>query len=133
MSIIDSVSNYLHENITKNVKQLMATLGSMILTLLATIIFILKSGFAIQDAFIVILLELQPFCYIYIKLIFSGEANLKDQQILVLQEKLGAFQELSEYKIKLAARDALVLANDEWNKINTKIQELDAKLENKII
>lgn len=131
MSIIDSVSMYLHENITKNVKQLMATLGSMILTLLATIIFIVKSGFGIQDAFIVVLLELQPFCYIYIKLIFSGEANLKDQQILVLQEKLGAFQELSEYKIKLAARDALILANDEWNKINDKIAALDARLEKK--
>jgi len=131
MSIIDSVSTYLHENITKNVKQLMATLGSMILTLLATIIFILKSGFGIQDAFIVILLELQPFCYIYIKLIFSGEANLKDQEIIVLKEKLGAFQELSEYKIKLAARDAVVLANEEWNKFNDKIAALDAKLEKK--
>jgi len=130
MSIVDSMSKYLHENITKNVKQLMATIGSMILTLLATIIFILKSGFGIQDAFIVILLELQPFCYIYIKLIFSGEANLKDQEILVLKEQLGAERELSEYKIKLAARDAVVLANADWNNINAKIEDLEKKLIN---
>ena len=121
----DNVVNYLGSNITKNVKQLMATLGSMVLTLIATILFILKSGFTIQDALIIILLELQPFCYIYIKLIFSGETHLKDQEIMVLKEKLGNMQEISEYKIRLAARDAIVTANNEWVEINKKLEQLE--------
>jgi len=127
MSVTDKIIGYLRDNVSKNVKEIVATLGSMILTLLATIIFILRSGFGASDAFIIVLLELQPFCYIYIKIIFSGESNIKDQEILVLKNRLGNMQELSEYKIKLAARDALILANKDWTDINEFIKVIDGK------
>lgn len=123
---LDNIAIYLNNNITKNMKQLMATVGSMILTLVTTILFILKSGFTITEGFIIILLELQPFCYIYIKLIFSGETHLKDQEIILLKEKLGNQQEISEYKIRLAAQNAIVLANKEWVDINKKLAAIEA-------
>lgn len=128
MSVMDKIVEYLRNNVTKSVKELMATVGSMLLTLFATILFIMRSGFGMQDALIIILLELQPFCYIYIKIIFSGQTNLKDQEILLLKNQLENLQELTEYKIRLAARDAIVSENKNWNDINQKILELEKTL-----
>ena len=122
----DKIADYLRNNVTKNVKELMATLGSMILTLLATIIFVLKMGFEISDAFIIILLELQPFCYIYIKLIFSGESHLKDAEIELLKKTLADERQLTEYRIKLVARDAVILSNEKWNELNEVIGQIEA-------
>ena len=125
MSVWTKISDYINDNITKNVKQLLATFGSMILTLFTTILFVVKEGFSLQSAIIVILLEMQPFFYIYIKIIFEGQSNLKDQEIVILQQTLSQMQELTEYKIKLASRDAIIAANAEWNQLNQKIAELD--------
>ena len=128
MSVMDKIVEYLKNNVNKNVKELMATVGSMILTLFTTLIFIMRSGFDPYMGVIIILIELQPFCYIYMKIIFSGQSNLKDQQILLLKQQLADIQELSEYKIKLAARDALILANKDWSDINEVLEKVEEKL-----
>lgn len=128
MSAMDKIVEYLRDNVSKNIKELMATVGSMLLTLLTTMIFIMRSGFDAYVGLIIILIELQPFCYIYMKIIFSGQSNLKDQEILLLKQQLADIQELSEYKIKLAARDALIIANKEWTDINEVLEKIEQKL-----
>ena len=131
MSTWSKITEYLRGNITKNIKKLMAALGSMITTLMATIIYITKEGYGWRDAFIIILLAMQPFFYIYINIIFRGESELQAQEILLLQRELDFMREITEYRVLLAAKEGKVpetiMAVHDWNEINNRLAELEAK------
>ncbi len=132
MSTWSKITDYLRGNINKNIKKLMATFGSMITTLLATIIYITKEGYGWRDALIIVLLACQPFFYIYINILFRGDSELKAQEILLLQRELDFMREISEYRVLLAAKEGKVpetiMSVHDWNEINDRISELEAKL-----
>lgn len=132
MSTWDKLVSYWKENIAQNIKKISAMMGSMITTLLATLIFITKEGYAWQDAGIILLLAMQPFFYLYINIVFKGETELKDHEILVLTQKLEYTRELNEYRVLLAAKERnvpeVIISAHDWNEINRKIEELQKGL-----
>ena len=127
------IADYLRDNISRNIKKLMATVGSMITTFLATIVYVTKEGYGWRDAIIILLLALQPFFYVYINIIFRGESELNQQQLLLLQRELDFMREIAEYRVLLAAKEgkvpAAILSNYDWNDINKRLEELEAELQ----
>lgn len=126
--IWDRLVNIWKENIRKNLAKISATIGQMIISILAIIMIIVREGYDMITALIIIAVALQPFFNWWINLIFKGESELKDNEIALLNQKLGYQQEISQYQIQLAAKNGkvpeIITHVYDWNEINRKLDEL---------
>lgn len=133
MSAWDKLVDYWQENIRQNIKKISASMGQMIISLIALILLVVKEGYDPITALILIAIAMQPFFNWWINLIFKGESDLKDQEILQLKTRLEYQQEISGYQIQLAAKDGsipgVIVNVHDWNEINRKIEELQNKVE----
>jgi hypothetical protein len=124
----DKLVAYWKQNIAANIKKISAMLGQMFTVIFATIILIVKEGYDWKTAVIVLALVIQPFFYWYVNVVFKGETELKDQEILQLQTRLEYQQEIAGYQVQLAAKNGKVpeaiMNVYDWNELNRKINEI---------
>ena len=128
MSFWDKLTDYWKENITQNIKKISAIMGNMVINMLAIIIFVIKEGYVWSEALLIIVLAMQPFFYLYVSIVFKGESELKDHEIMQLTQKLYYERELAEYRTQIAAKDGkvpgVVVSVADWNEVNRKLEEL---------
>ena len=99
----EKITNYWKNNIQDNVKKISAIIGDMLITFIALILYIVSEGFDFITGFIVIVFSLKSYLTLYINIVFKGDAEIKDQQILDLRTQLNYHQEVAGYQIQLAA------------------------------
>lgn len=116
----DKLVNYWRTNIKNNVKKISATFGSMIVTIFGLILYGTKAGLDIITILMTLVFALQPFFNIWINIIFKGEAEIQEREILLLTQQLDYGRELSEYQLKIVA----LKANMDWNKANELLDEV---------
>ena len=63
---------------------------------------------------------MQPFFNIWMNIIFKGEAEIQERDIIMLTRELEFARELSEYKIQAVAFKAV----KDWNQANDLIAEV---------
>ena len=117
----EKLIDYWKTNISSNLKELSATIGSMITIVFALILFGIKSELDLMTILITVVLAMQPFFNIYINIIFKGKSEAKDRENLMLTRELEHVREVSGYKVQIAS----VRAVKDWNDANEHLGKLD--------
>ena len=121
----EKLVDYWKKNVASNLKELSATIGSMITIVFALVLFGIKSELDLNTILITVVLALQPFFNVYINVIFKGKSEVKDTTNLMLTRELAHVREISQYKIQLASVRNLqhdgIIANKDWNDSNDMI------------
>jgi len=124
----DKLVEYWQTNIATNYKKISAIFGSMIITFMGLTFFGIRTELDAFSILITLLFAANPFIQILVNIIFKGESELKDKEIVELKQTLVHEREISEYKLQLLG----LQANADWNKYNNLIGEID-KVEKKEI
>ena len=114
------LTNYWKSNVQNNIKKISATFGSMIVTIFGLVLYGGKAGLDIITILMTLVFALQPFFNIWINIIFKGEAEIQEREILLLTQQLDYARELSEYQLKVVA----LKANISWNKANELLNDV---------
>ena len=112
--------SYIQSNVRNNVKKISATFGSMLVTIFGLLLYGVKAGLDWTTILMTLVFALQPFFNIWINIIFKGEAEIQEREILMLNKELGFMQELSEYQLKIVA----LKANMNWTDANKILEEV---------
>lgn len=112
---------YWRANISVNYKKISAILGSMVITVMGLTIYGVRTDLDVYSILMTIIFAMQPFLTILINLMFKGESELKDKQIILLKQDLIHNREVSEYKLQLVA----LKATADWDKYNELLRDID--------
>lgn len=116
----ERLTNYWKSNVQSNIKKISATFGSMIVTVFGLLLYGTKAGLDIVTILMTLVFAMQPFFNIWINIIFKGEAEIQEREILLLTQQLDYARELSEYQLKVVA----LKANISWNKANELLNDV---------
>ena len=116
----ERLTNYWKSNVQNNIKKISATFGSMIVTVFGLLLYGTKAGLDIVTILMTLVFAMQPFFNIWINIIFKGEAEIQEREILLLTQQLDYARELSEYQLKVVA----LKANISWNKANELLNDV---------
>ena len=116
----DRLTAYWKSNVQNNIKKISATFGSMIVTIFGLVLYGGKAGLDVITILMTLVFALQPFFNIWINIIFKGEAEIQEREILLLTQQLDYARELSEYQLKVVA----LKANISWNKANELLNDV---------
>lgn len=117
---LDKLGNYIRSNLRNNVKKISATFGSMIITIFGLCLYGIKAGLDWTTILMTMVFALQPFFNIWINIIFKGEAEIQEREIIMLSRELEFSRELNEYKLQAVAFKAV----KNWNEANDLIEEV---------
>lgn len=116
----ERITTYWKANVQNNIKKISATFGSMLITIFGLVLYGGKAGLDLVTILMTLVFAMQPFFNIWINIIFKGEAELQEREILLLTQQLDYARELSEYQLKVVA----LKANISWNKANELLNEV---------
>ena len=116
----EKMSAYLKDNVMTNLKKISATFASMITTLFGLILFGIKSELDWVTILITIVFAMQPFFNIWINIIFRGESEILEREVIFLNKELAFQRDLSEYQLKVVA----LKANADWEKANELLKDI---------
>jgi len=116
----EKMSAYLKDNVMGNIKKISATFASMITTLFGLILFGIKSELDWVTILITIVFAMQPFFNIWINIIFRGESEILEREVIFLNKELAFQRDLSEYQLKVVA----LKANADWEKANELLNSM---------
>lgn len=111
---------YWRDNVIKNIKKISATFASMITTLFGLILFGVKSELDWVTILITIVFAMQPFFNIWINIIFRGESEILEREVIFLNKELKFQRDLSEYQLKIVA----LKASADWDKANELLKDI---------
>jgi len=111
---------YWRDNVIKNIKKISATFASMITTLFGLILFGVKSELDWVTILITIVFAMQPFFNIWINIIFRGESEVLEREVIFLNKELKFQRDLSEYQLKIVA----LKASADWDKANELLKDI---------
>ena len=117
---LERLGDYIRSNLRNNVKKISATFGSMVITVFGLILYGIKAELDWTTILMTMLFALQPFFNIWVNIIFKGEAEIQEREIIMLTRELEFSRELSEYKIQAVAFKAV----KNWNEANDLIEEV---------
>lgn len=116
----ERLTAYWKANVQNNIKKISATFGSMVITIFGLVLYGGKAGLDVITILMTLVFALQPFFNIWINIIFKGEAEIQEREILMLSKELEFARELSEYQLKVVA----LKANISWNEANELLNEV---------
>ena len=117
---------YWQANIATNYKKISAIFGSMLITFMGLFFFGIRTELDAFSILITIIFAANPFIQILVNIIFKGESDLKDKEIVELKNTLTHEREIAEYKLQLLG----LQANADWVKYNDLLAEIE-KIEKK--
>ena len=117
---LERLGDYIRSNLRNNVKKISATFGSMVITVFGLILYGIKAELDWTTILMTMVFALQPFFNIWVNIIFKGEAEIQEREIIMLTRELEFSRELSEYKIQAVAFKAV----KNWNEANDLIEEV---------
>ena len=117
---LERLGDYIRTNLRNNVKKISATFGSMIITIFGLILYGIKANLDWTTILMTLIFAMQPFFNIWMNIIFKGEAEIQEREIIMLNKELEFARELSEYKIQAVAFKAV----KNWNEANDLIEEV---------
>lgn len=115
------IGAYLRDNVMSNVKKISATFASMVTTLFGLILYGFKADLDIVTILITIVFAMQPFFNIWINIIFRGESEILEREVIFLNKELNFQRDLSEYQLKVVA----LKANMDWEKANDILEAIE--------
>ena len=81
----------------------------------------MKAGLDWTTILMTLIFAMQPFFNIWMNIIFRGEAEVQEREIIMLSRELEFARELSEYKLQAVAFKAV----KNWNEANDLIEEVN--------
>ena len=117
---LDKLGDYIRSNIRNNIKKISATFGSMIITIVGLMLYGVKANLDWTTILMTLVFALQPFFNIWTNIIFRGESELQEREIIMLSKELEYARTLSEYQLKVVAFKAV----KDWNDANDIIEEV---------
>ena len=112
---------YWQMNIRANYKKISAIFGSMLTMVLSLVIYGIRTELDILSILMTIVCSMQPFIVILINIMFKGETELKDREIIFLKRELEFERDLTEYKLMTIA----LKATADWDKYNDLLSDID--------
>ena len=126
---LDKLGDFIRTNIRTNIKKISATFGSMIITVVGLMLYGIKADLDWTTILMTLVFAIQPFFNIWINIIFKGEAELQEREILMLTKELEYARTLSEYQLQVVAFKAV----KDWNDANDILEEVkNISEENKV-
>ena len=116
----NKIGGYWRDNVMSNIKKISATFASMITTLFGLILYGFKADLDIVTILITIVFAMQPFFNIWINIIFRGESEILEREVVFLNKELNFQRDLSEYQLKVVA----LKANMDWEKANEILESI---------
>ena len=120
-SFWEKMGLYWRNNVMSNLKKISATFASMITTLFGLVLYGIKSDLDLTTILITIVFAMQPFFNIWINIIFRGESEILEREVVFLNKELIFQRELSEYQLKVVA----LKANSDWEKANELLKGIE--------
>ena len=117
---LDRLGDYIRSNIRNNIKKISATFGSMIITIVGLMLYGVKANLDWTTILMTLVFALQPFFNIWTNIIFRGESELQEREIIMLSKELEYARTLSEYQLQVVAFKAV----KDWNDANDIIEEV---------
>jgi len=119
-STLERLADYIRTNLRTNVKKISATFGQVLITVVGLILYGLKAHLDWSIILMTMVFAMQPFFNIWMNIIFKGEAEVQEREIIMLSRELEFARELSEYKLQAVAFKAV----KNWNDANDLIEEV---------
>ena len=119
-STLEKLGDYIRSNLRNNVKKISATFGQVAITVVGLMLYGLKAGLDWTTILMTMIFAMQPFFNIWMNIIFRGEAEVQEREIIMLSRELEFARELSEYKLQAVAFKAV----KNWNDANDLINEV---------
>ena len=117
---LERLSDYIRSNLRNNVKKISATFGQVFITVVGLMLYGVKANLDWTTILMTLIFAMQPFFNIWMNIIFKGEAEVQEREIIMLSRELEFARELSEYKIQAVAFKAV----KNWNEANDLIEEV---------
>ena len=117
---LEKLGDYIRSNIRNNIKKISATFGSMIITIVGLMLYGVKANLDWTTILMTLVFALQPFFNIWTNIIFRGESELQEREIIMLSKELEYARTLSEYQLQVVAFKAV----KDWNDANDIIEEV---------
>ena len=117
---LEKLGDYIRNNIRNNVKKISASFGQVFITIVGLMLYGTKAGLDWTTILMTLVFAMQPFFNIWMNIIFRGEAEVQEREIIMLSRELEFARELSEYKIQAVAFKAV----KNWNEANDLIAEV---------
>lgn len=117
---LEKLGDYIRNNIRNNVKKISASFGQVFITIVGLMLYGTKAGLDWTTILMTLVFAMQPFFNIWMNIIFRGEAEVQEREIIMLSRELEFARELSEYKIQAVAFKAV----KNWNEANDLIEEV---------
>lgn len=119
-------------NIQKNLKLISALISLIISKIIGVVFLGIRLGLDPLLILIMLLFVLEPFIYIWLRIIFTGEISATQTELELIKNQLKQEQTIAEYRVMLAARTGEIIealkATDDWNKTNTAIKEVEENI-----
>lgn len=119
-STLEKLADYIRSNLRNNVKKISATFGQVLITVVGLILYGLKADLDWGVILMTMVFAMQPFFNIWMNIIFRGEAEVQEREIIMLSRELEFARELNEYKLQAVAFKAV----KNWNDANDLINEV---------
>ena len=120
-STLEKLGDYIRSNLRNNVKKISATFGQVFITIMGLSLYGFKTGLDVWTILMTLVFAMQPFFNIWMNIIFRGEAEVQEREIIMLSRELEFARELSEYKIQEIAFKSV----KNWNDANDLINEVE--------
>ena len=128
---VKNLLEYWKQNLQENLKIISAIIFLIISKVLAIVFLGIRLGLDWLLILIMIEICLEPFIIIWLRIIFTGEVSATQTEKNLLQQQLYYQQEISEYRIQLAAIKgevpASVMANKLWTEANKELGKINQK------
>ena len=118
---MEKLADYIRSNLRNNVKKISASFGQVFITVIGLTLYGYKTGLDWTTILMTLVFAMQPFFNIWMNIIFKGEAEVQERDIIMLTRELEFARELSEYKIQAVAFKAV----KNWNEANDLINEVE--------
>lgn len=119
-STLEKLGDYIRINIRSNIKKISATFGQVLITIVGLMLYGFKAGLDWTTILMTLVFAMQPFFNIWMNIIFRGESEVQEREIVMLTRELEFARELSEYKLQAVAFKAV----KNWNDANDLINEV---------
>ena len=118
---LEKLADYIRGNVRNNIKKISATFGQVFITVVGLMLYGFKAGLDWTTILMTLVFAMQPFFNIWMNIIFRGEAEVQEREIIMLSRELEFARELSEYKLQAVAFKAV----KNWNDANDLINEVE--------
>ena len=118
---MEKLADYIRSNLRNNVKKISASFGQVFITVVGLTLYGVKAGLDLTTILMTLIFAMQPFFNIWMNIIFRGEAEVQEREIIMLSRELEFARELSEYKIQAIAFKSV----KNWNEANDLINEVE--------